>query len=35
MGGLFAAGLASIFGAGALASMLGFLLQFALIAGVA
>lgn len=35
MGGLFAAGLASIFGFGALASVLGFLLQFALIAGVA
>jgi predicted lipid-binding transport protein (Tim44 family) len=35
MGGLFAAALASIFGAGALASVLGFLLQFALIAGVA
>lgn len=35
MGGLFAAGLASIFGLGALASVLGFLLQFALIAGIA
>jgi predicted lipid-binding transport protein (Tim44 family) len=35
MGGLFAAGLASIFGFGALASVLGFLLQFALIAGIA
>ncbi len=35
MGGLIAAGLASIFGIGALASVLGFLLQFALIAGVA
>ena len=35
MGGLFAAALASIFGTGALASVLGFLLQFALIAGVA
>ncbi len=34
MGGLIAAGLASIFGIGALASVLGFLLQFALIAGV-
>lgn len=34
MGGLIAAGLASIFGFGALASVLGFLLQFALIAGV-
>jgi predicted lipid-binding transport protein (Tim44 family) len=34
MGGLIAAGLASIFGVGALASVLGFLLQFALIAGV-
>lgn len=34
MGGLIAAGLASIFGVGALASMLGFLLQFALIAGI-
>ena len=33
MGGLIAAGLASIFGFGALASVLGFLLQFALIAG--
>lgn len=33
MGGLIAAGLASIFGVGALASVLGFLLQFALIAG--
>ena len=32
MGGLFAAGLASIFGFGALASVLGFLLQFALVA---
>ena len=35
MGGLFAAGLASIFGLGALASVLGFVLQFALIAGIA
>jgi predicted lipid-binding transport protein (Tim44 family) len=35
MGGLLAAAFASIFGAGALASVLGFLLQFALIAGVA
>ena len=34
MGGLLAAGLASIFGFGALASVLGFLLQFALVAGV-
>jgi len=34
MGGLIAAGLASIFGLGALASVLGFVLQFALIAGV-
>lgn len=34
MGGLIAAGLASIFGVGALASVLGFLLQFALIAGI-
>ena len=34
MGGLLAAGLASIFGFGALASVLGFLLQFALIAGI-
>ncbi len=34
MGGLIAAGLASIFGFGALASVAGFLLQFALIAGV-
>ena len=33
MGGLIAAGLASIFGFGALASVLGFLLQFVLIAG--
>jgi predicted lipid-binding transport protein (Tim44 family) len=33
MGGLIAAGLASIFGLGALASVLGFVLQFALIAG--
>jgi predicted lipid-binding transport protein (Tim44 family) len=33
MGGLFAAALGGIFGFGALASMLGFLLQFALIAG--
>lgn len=33
MGGLLAAGFASIFGFGAMASMLGFLLQFALIAG--
>ena len=32
MGGLIAAGLASIFGFGALASVLGFVLQFALIA---
>jgi predicted lipid-binding transport protein (Tim44 family) len=32
-GGLIAAGLASIFGVGALASVLGFILQFALIAG--
>ena len=32
MGGLIAAGLASIFGLGALASVLGFVLQFALIA---
>lgn len=32
-GGLIAAGLASIFGLGALASVLGFVLQFALIAG--
>lgn len=32
MGGLIAAGLASIFGFGALASVLGFLLQFALVA---
>jgi predicted lipid-binding transport protein (Tim44 family) len=31
MGGLFAAGLASVFGLGALASVLGFVLQFALI----
>ncbi len=35
MGGLIAAGLASIFGVGALASVLGFMLQFALIAGIA
>ncbi len=35
MGGLFAAGLASIFGFGALASVLGFVLQVALIAGLA
>jgi predicted lipid-binding transport protein (Tim44 family) len=35
MGGLIAAGLASIFGVGALASILGFMLQFALIAGIA
>jgi predicted lipid-binding transport protein (Tim44 family) len=35
IGGLIAAGLASIFGIGALASVLGFLLQFALIAGIA
>lgn len=35
MGGLIAAGLASIFGIGALASVLGFVLQFALIAGAA
>jgi predicted lipid-binding transport protein (Tim44 family) len=34
MGGLIAAAFASIFGFGALASVLGFLLQFALIAGV-
>jgi predicted lipid-binding transport protein (Tim44 family) len=34
MGGLFVAALGGIFGFGALASMLGFLLQFALIAGV-
>jgi len=34
MGGLFAAGLASIFGVGALASVLGFMLQALLIAGV-
>ena len=34
MGGLIAAGLASIFGMGALASVLGFVLQFAMIAGV-
>lgn len=34
MGGLFAAALGGIFGFGALASALGFLLQFALIAGV-
>lgn len=34
MGGLIAAGLASIFGFGVLASVLGFLLQFALIAGI-
>jgi predicted lipid-binding transport protein (Tim44 family) len=34
MGGLIAAALASIFGFGALASVLGFLLQFALIAGL-
>ena len=34
MGGLIAAGLASIFGLGALASVLGFVLQFALIAAV-
>ncbi len=34
MGGLFVAALGSIFGFGALASMLGFLLQFALIAGI-
>lgn len=33
MGGLIAAGLASIFGLGAMASFLGFVLQFALIAG--
>ncbi|WP_088344627.1 MULTISPECIES: Tim44 domain-containing protein [Rhodomicrobium] len=33
LGGLFAAGLAGIFGFGALASVLGFVLQFALIAG--
>jgi predicted lipid-binding transport protein (Tim44 family) len=33
MGGLLAAGFASIFGFGALASVLGFVLQFALIAG--
>ena len=35
MGGLIAAGLASIFGIGALASVLGFLLQFALIGAAA
>lgn len=35
MGSLFAVGLASIFGFGALASALGFILQFALIAGLA
>jgi predicted lipid-binding transport protein (Tim44 family) len=35
MGGLIAAGLASIFGIGALASVLGFVLQVALIAGAA
>lgn len=35
MGSLFAAGLASMFGFGALASVLGFVLQFALIAGIA
>jgi len=34
MGGLFAAGLASIFGIGALASFMGFLLQVALIGGL-
>ncbi len=34
MGGLIAAAFAGIFGVGALASVLGFLLQFALIAGV-
>jgi predicted lipid-binding transport protein (Tim44 family) len=34
MGGLIAAGLASIFGFGALASVLGFVLQFALIAAI-
>jgi predicted lipid-binding transport protein (Tim44 family) len=34
MGGLIAAGLASLFGLGAMASVLGFLLQFALIAGL-
>ena len=34
MGGLFAVALGSIFGFGALASALGFLLQFALIAGI-
>jgi len=34
MGGLIGAGLASIFGLGAMASVLGFLLQFALIAGL-
>ena len=34
MGGLIGAGLASLFGMGALASVLGFLLQMALIAGV-
>ncbi len=34
MGGLFVAALGGIFGFGALASMLGFLLQFALIAGL-
>ncbi len=35
MGSLFAVGLASIFGVGALASVLGFALQFLLIAGIA
>jgi predicted lipid-binding transport protein (Tim44 family) len=35
MGGLIAAGLASIFGIGTLASVLGFMLQIALVAGVA
>ena len=35
MGGLIAAGLASIFGIGALASVLGFVLQVALVAGAA
>jgi predicted lipid-binding transport protein (Tim44 family) len=34
LGGLFAAALGGIFGFGALASLLGFVLQFALIAGV-
>ena len=34
MGGLFAAALFGIFGSSALAGVLGFLLQFALIAGI-